>query len=55
MQKGALNLLARQLEIKFGPIAPEVMICLEQADEQQLLEWSEQILTASNISDILVN
>ncbi len=55
MQKGALNLLARQLEIKFGPIAPEVMIRLEQADEQQLLEWSEQILTASNISDILVN
>ena len=55
MQKGALNLLVRQLEIKFGPIAPEVMIRLKQADEQQLLEWSEQILTAGNISDILGN
>ena len=37
MQKGALNLLSRLLETKFGPIAPEVMKRLEQADEQQLL------------------
>jgi len=55
MQKGALNLLARLLETKFGPIEPEVMTRLEQADEQQLLNWSERILTAKNISDILEN
>ena len=55
IQKGALNLLIRQLEIKFGPIAPEVMTRLEQADDQQLLNWSERILTAKNISDILGN
>jgi len=55
MQKGALNLLVRQLEIKFGPIAPEVMKRLEQADDQQLLNWSERILTAGNPSDIFGN
>ena len=55
MLKGALNLLIRQLKIKFGPIAPEVMTRLEQADDQQLLNWSERILTAKNISDILGN
>ncbi len=55
MQKGALNLLARQLEIKFGSVTPEVMILLEQADDQQLLNWSERILTADNLSNIFGN
>ena len=55
MQKGALNLLSRLLETKFGPIGPEVMKRLEQADEQQLLNWSERILTAGNLSDIFGN
>ena len=55
MQKGALNLLTRLLETKFGSIGPKVMKRLEQADDQQLLNWSERILTAGNLSDIFGN
>jgi len=55
IQKGALNLLIRLLETKFGPIGPEVMKRLEQADEQQLLNWSERILSAKKPSDIFGN
>ena len=55
MQKGARNLLIRQLEIKFGPIAPELMTRLEQADDRQLLNWSERILSAKKLSDIFGN
>ena len=55
IQKGALNLLVRQLETKFGPIAPEVMKRLEQTNEQQLLNWSERILSAEKPSDIFGN
>jgi len=55
MQKGARQLLARLLEAKFGPLAPDFITRMEQADEEEILLWSERILTADNLSDIFGN
>ncbi len=52
MQKGALQLLTRQLEKKFGDLPQELVLQLNQADEEQVLQWSERILTADTLGDI---
>ena len=46
MQKGARQLLARQMKAKFGTLAPDFITRMEQADEEEILLWSERILTA---------
>ena len=55
MQKGALQLLTRQIETKFGPLSPDFITRMEQADDEQILLWSERILTADKLSDIFGN
>ena len=52
MQKGALQLLMRLLEKKFGVISPDLLAKLEQADETQILFWSENILTADTLGAV---
>ncbi len=52
MQKGALQLLMRLLEKKFGVISPDLLAKLEQADETQILLWSENILTADTLGAV---
>jgi len=51
-QEGALQLLLRQLEKKFGKQSQEYAQHLQQADEGQILTWSERILTAQTIGDV---
>ncbi len=55
MQKGALQLLTRLIETKFGPLSPNFITRMEQADDEQILRWSERILTADKLSDIFGN
>ncbi len=55
MQKGALQLLTRQIETKFGPLPQDFLDCMEQADDEQILLWSDRILTAEKLSDIFGN
>ena len=52
IQQGAKKVLVRQLNKKFGAITPELEDKLQQADEEQLMEWLEQILTANSFGDI---
>jgi len=52
MHKGALQLLIRQLEKKFGKLPADIVAQLDCADEKQIIFWSERILTADSLSDI---
>ena len=42
----------RLLEKKFGVISPDLLTKLEQADEKQILLWSENILTADTLGAV---
>ena len=46
------QVLLRQLTQKFGSLPTEVEEKLQQADEEQLLEWSDRILSAESLGDI---
>lgn len=52
MHKGSLRILARQMEKKFGSLPEEVMERLNDADEDQILEWSERVLVCSTIEEM---
>ncbi|HFQ80990.1 MAG TPA: DUF4351 domain-containing protein, partial [Desulfobacterales bacterium] len=52
MQKGATQLLIRMLEKKFGALPQEFVLRLEQADEEQIIGWSERILSAHTLGDV---
>jgi len=49
---GTAQVLSRLLSSKFGPLSPEVESRLKNADQEQLLQWSERILTASSPGDV---
>ncbi len=51
--EGARRVLFRQLELKFGEVPGAQRARVEQADEDQLLLWSESILTAESLSALL--
>lgn len=52
MQQGTRQVLLRLLEKRFTPLPPDIKMKLDHASEQQLLQWSEHILTAKNLGDI---
>ena len=52
-KKGELLILVRQLERKFGPLSDQHQHRLDEADADTLLEWSERILTANSIDEVL--
>ena len=52
LQEGALQLLTRLLEKKIGGLHPDLVVKLNQADEEQIFQWSELILTADTLGDI---
>ncbi len=53
MQQGEARLLERQLRLKFGELPQEVLRRLAEADEVMLLAWSERVLSASRLDDVL--
>ncbi len=53
MHQGEALVLERQLRLKFGTLPDAVQRRIEQASEQTLLEWSERVLTASRLDEIL--
>ncbi len=55
LRQGARQILVRQLETKFGTIPNEIAHRLEQADEEQIMQWSERILTADSLGDVFGN
>jgi hypothetical protein len=52
-QRGEVRVLLRQMRLKFGEIPEDVRRRVEQADADTLLTWSERILTAERIEDVL--
>ena len=55
MQKGAVRLLIGQLEKKFGSLSPDLKKKLHGANEEQIILWSERILSANTLGDIFGN
>ncbi|WP_089725066.1 hypothetical protein [Candidatus Thiosymbion oneisti] len=51
--QGEALVLERQLRLKFGTLPDAVQRRIEQASEQTLLEWSERVLTASRLDEVL--
>lgn len=52
-QEGVADILLRLITVKFGP--PDQAICrrLETADTDTLLRWSERILNAGSLDEII--
>ena len=46
-------MLLRLLQLKFGAIPDEARRRIEQADADTLLVWSERILTADRLDDVI--
>jgi len=53
VQKGEVLILLRQMGLKFGKIPDEVYRRVQQADSDTLLIWSERILTANSIDELM--
>jgi len=52
MQKGEVGILLRLMRLKFGDLNAETLARIESADADQLLVWSERILSAKTVEDI---
>jgi len=52
MQKGEASLLLRLMHLKFGKVDAQILAKIESADADQLLIWSEHILSAKTVEDI---
>ena len=53
VQQGEARVLVRLLKTKFGELSEERRHQIESADTQTLLEWSERVLTAKSLEEVL--
>ncbi|MEW6168599.1 MAG: DUF4351 domain-containing protein, partial [Pseudomonadota bacterium] len=53
LQQGEAAVLLRQLTRKFGELPPQVRRRIESADAETLLLWSERVLDATTLDDVL--
>ena len=53
MQQGEANVLLRLLSLKFGEISEDKKKLILSADSERLLKWSERILFADDVDDVL--
>jgi len=51
--QGEARVLLRQLTLKFGPVSESVRSRVESADAETLLRWSEQVLSADRVEDVV--
>jgi Putative transposase, YhgA-like/Domain of unknown function (DUF4351) len=54
-REGEARVLLRLLHLKFGSVGSSVEERVRAADSDQLLEWSERVLTAESIADVFGN
>jgi hypothetical protein len=53
MQQDEARVLVQLLRLKFGELPDEVRRRIDQADERTLLRWSERVLSASGLDEVL--
>jgi DNA primase len=53
IQQGEARILLRQLSRRFGELPEDKRRQIESADTETLLEWSERVLTASSLDEVL--
>jgi flagellar biosynthesis/type III secretory pathway protein FliH len=53
MQQGEAHILLRLLHVKFGDVSEETRRRVEAADAETLLAWSERILTARSVDEVI--
>ena len=51
-QEGAQQILQHFLVGKFGTLPPQILRKINQADEAQLLQWTERILSSETLEDV---
>ncbi len=51
-RKGEAALLLRQLNRKYGPLAPAIQDRVRGAQADQLLEWGERLMTSGSLDEI---
>lgn len=52
-RRGEAAMLLRLIERKFGPPSEPVRTRITQADAETLLEWSERLLVAHSLDEVL--
>jgi len=54
MQKGEAGILLRLMHLKFGQLNAETIVRVESADADQLMAWSERILSATIVEEMFM-
>ncbi|GAB4365266.1 MAG: hypothetical protein Kow0060_22620 [Methylohalobius crimeensis] len=53
MQQGEARILIRLLQRKFGDLPEDIRQRIEAADVDTLLVWSDRVLTARNLEEVV--
>ena len=53
MQRGEARMLTSLLQLRFGELPEAARQHIESADADTLLRWSERVLTAESLEDVL--
>jgi hypothetical protein len=53
--EGARHVLVQQLQLKFGDLPGPIRARVDAASESELLHWSERVLTAGALADVLAD
>lgn len=53
LQHGEARVLTALLRLRFGELPTAAQHRIEQADAETLLRWSERVLTAQSLSEVL--
>ena len=51
-REGKINLLTKQLKLKFGALPPKYQGMIETAGLKRIEKWAEKILTADTLEDV---
>ena len=55
MQRGEARILTAQLRLRFGELPAAVSQRIEAADAETLLRWSERVLMAKTLDEMLAD
>ncbi|MBK8637509.1 MAG: transposase [Chromatiaceae bacterium] len=55
LQRGEARILTAQLRLRFGDLPADIHQRIEVADADTLLRWSERVLTAATLDEILAD